>query len=142
MKPFYEDIISRIPEEPKWWDENGVPRYCEFEPGLQPYTDEAALVLIACQSCGREFKVSISVEYRHPSLTTCGDVQYGDPPNGCSYDDLGPCSGMAMSTDAQRILEFWSRRNPEHEWKRLPEFEVDARNGCLNLVKESKDPYG
>ena len=26
----YADIRSRIAEEPKWWDEEGVPRYCEF----------------------------------------------------------------------------------------------------------------
>jgi hypothetical protein len=28
----YSDITERIAETPKWWDENGVPRYAEFEP--------------------------------------------------------------------------------------------------------------
>ena len=32
MLPNYEDILSRIAEPPRWFDEQGVPRYCEFAP--------------------------------------------------------------------------------------------------------------
>jgi hypothetical protein len=32
MLQHYEDILSRIAEPPRWFDEQGVPRYCEFAP--------------------------------------------------------------------------------------------------------------
>jgi hypothetical protein len=28
----YDDILSRIAEEPTWFDEHAVPRYCTFAP--------------------------------------------------------------------------------------------------------------
>lgn len=31
MHASYSDITDRL-GEPQWWDENAVPRYCEFEP--------------------------------------------------------------------------------------------------------------
>jgi hypothetical protein len=30
MLPSYDDIKSRIDDDPKWYDENGVPRYDDF----------------------------------------------------------------------------------------------------------------
>lgn len=58
----YYDIRKRIDAEPKWWDENGVPRYDEFCPGdiANIYAEECALVLITCQNCVHEFKVAFS----------------------------------------------------------------------------------
>lgn len=58
----YYDIRKRIDAEPKWWDEHGVPRYDEFCPGelADIYAEEAALVLITCQSCAHEFQVAFS----------------------------------------------------------------------------------
>ena len=32
MFRYDSDITERIAETPKWWDENGAPRYMEFEP--------------------------------------------------------------------------------------------------------------
>jgi DNA-directed RNA polymerase subunit N (RpoN/RPB10) len=56
----YEDILSRIAEPPRWFDEQGVPRYCDFAPHhiANIYADECALLAIACQSCGRPFIVA------------------------------------------------------------------------------------
>jgi len=58
----YSDITNLIEEQPKWWDENGVPRYETFHPNLLPdiYADEAVLYLIECQNCKREFEVAES----------------------------------------------------------------------------------
>ena len=36
MKESYEDITSRIPESPSWYDQNGTPRYGEFSPERCP----------------------------------------------------------------------------------------------------------
>jgi hypothetical protein len=32
MLQHYEDILSRIAEPPRGFDEHGVPRYCDFAP--------------------------------------------------------------------------------------------------------------
>jgi len=62
VKRHYSDIISRIAEPPTWFDENGTPRYGPFSPDLLPdiYAVQACLLLIRCQNCGTEFKVSMS----------------------------------------------------------------------------------
>lgn len=58
MHPDYEDIISRIGEEPSWYMMNGVPRYGDFKPKeVSIYADYSALYLIGCQDCGKEFKI-------------------------------------------------------------------------------------
>ncbi|MEA1904451.1 MAG: hypothetical protein U9M97_01030 [Candidatus Hadarchaeota archaeon] len=36
MQANYSDIIERIQEEPRWYDENGTPRYSEFHPKYCP----------------------------------------------------------------------------------------------------------
>ena len=60
MYPIYRDIRSRL-GEPRWHDSHGVPRYDEFHPALlDVYAEYAALSLIRCQSCGREFHVGVS----------------------------------------------------------------------------------
>jgi hypothetical protein len=58
----YSDIRDRIDGEPMWFDERGVPRYCEFGPleTADIYADEALLMQIECQSCGQEFLVCLS----------------------------------------------------------------------------------
>jgi hypothetical protein len=61
MHQHYEDILSRIAEPPRWFDEDGVPRYCEFAPDriANIYADECALLAIECQSCARPFLVTL-----------------------------------------------------------------------------------
>lgn len=110
MKQNYVDIYSRIPESPKWYDENGVPRYSGFCPEdvADIYACEAALFLIECQGCGRQFTVAIS-EDRFLSGKIADSIQdscltYGDPPN------VGCCRvGASMTTETLRVLEYWKR---------------------------------
>src|ERR1700681_1058651 len=61
MLQHYEDILSRIAEPPRWFDEQGVPRYCDFAPDriANIHARECALLAIECQSCGRPFIVAL-----------------------------------------------------------------------------------
>jgi hypothetical protein len=58
----YSDITNLTDNNPLWYDENGVPRYCAFHPShlANIYAGEAALVLIECQGCRTEFWVAFS----------------------------------------------------------------------------------
>lgn len=52
----------RCVAKPLWWDEFGVPRFAPHSPLLCPVigATEVALILVACQSCAREFPVQMS----------------------------------------------------------------------------------
>ena len=115
----YRDILDRIPEPPKWFDERAVPRYCEFSPRkiANIYSRETALVLIKCQGCGTEFQVAFSEanltwdlwdtktqeKVRNISdLIKDGRLHYGDPPN------IDCCAGGAtMNSIPIKVLEYW-----------------------------------
>ena len=58
----YDDILSRIAEEPVWFDEHAVSRYCKFAPDnlANIYAGEAALAEVTCQVCKRLFRVAFS----------------------------------------------------------------------------------
>lgn len=150
MLHHYNDIRSRIPETPKWWDEQGVPRYCDFAPNecADIYAHEVALVDIACQACGRRFDVAFSFDdiiwrngkpEKRERFTpeTITNLHYGDPPNaGCCP------AGPTMNCDDLRVKEFWRKggdeftkpdeKNPNlrvclpgyFDWRRVPELEV------------------
>jgi hypothetical protein len=128
MKIAYTDIIDRISDPPKWWDANGVPRYCDFHPrhaGI--YIDVALLVLITCQACGRSFHVGITCARREGAEGLLkeaieGTIGYGDPPRGCC------AMGATMTPDVEKVIEAWSRLNSEREWRRVPEAEVLQRD--------------
>ena len=137
MLPDYQDIRSRIDEEPKWFDGNGVPRYCKFEPRrtCNIYAREVLLLEIACQSCGKRFHVETNwsrwgyipsylerIERetaRH--IKHGGDLDlrigWGDPPR---HDCKG--AGNVMTSDTIRIVEFWCKPSGG-EWERKPEYE-------------------
>lgn len=131
MHHHYNDITSRILAPPMWYDENAVPRYCDFAPDevADIYATEVALVEIACQDCGQRFNVAFSwdrVEWvkgvpRLHEAMTLADVKrlhYGDPPNaGCCP------AGPTMNCDDLRVLEFW-RKDEAFTWTRIPELEV------------------
>lgn len=113
MNYHYKDIRDLIDKEPEWWDENGVPRYCDFSILRIPdiYKNECALCLIACQGCGRRFRVALSENSmravdKRPSLAELIDkkqLEYGDPPN------IGCCpGGPTMSSDMLKIIEYWA----------------------------------
>jgi hypothetical protein len=132
MLHHYNDITSRIDSPPKWYDENGVPRYCDFAPDQTAdiYVDEAALVEIGCQNCGREFLVAFSrkradlgrLMRNQPYVTLAADIRanrvhYGDPPNaGCCP------SGPTMNCDDRRVIEYWRRDG--FDWTRDPSLEI------------------
>lgn len=52
MNADYSDILSRIKEEPIWWDMNAVPRFEQPDEDLKRY-----MAWIACQDCGKKFWV-------------------------------------------------------------------------------------
>jgi len=132
MKRYYTDIISRIPDAPEWFDENGTPRYDEFHPDLLPdiYAREACLLVVRCQACGTEFRVGMSwsqfdaVIRKERSLRdriASNEIEYGDPPN------MECCAaGPTMNSEPVRVLEFWE--SPRCEWERsCPELERDIK---------------
>jgi hypothetical protein len=144
----YADIRSLIPQEPDWWDEYAVPRYGSFAPNklADIYSDECALVMIACQACGHKFPVAFSSssmsrlreamargakepkDYEPFIKNTLLEqaviakaLHYGDPPN------INCCAGGAtMNCDDLKVLEFWRKEN--WDWKRHPELEVELED--------------
>lgn len=135
----YADIRSRISEEPKWFDVNGVPRYDEFHPNLGPniYADESVLFEICCQSCRQKFLVCLEADSMArrgddarglAAAVTSGALHYGDPPR---HGEVGGClSGDTMNCYDLRVMQFW--RKVEFEWARVPELEV--------TLPDSSDP--
>lgn len=130
MNHHYADILERIPDPPKWWDERAIPRFCAFHPSeiADIYADEAALLLIRCQSCGREFRVATSRStydrhvLRQPFLANdikANRITYGDPPNAHCCP-----AGPTMSAVEIRVLEYW-QKNHLFEWNRVDEYEID-----------------
>lgn len=122
MKADYMDIRSKVAGDPTWWDENGVPRYCPFGPHhvADIYCDEAALVEVACQSCGHRFCVALTRGRRHnlADQIRLRQAEYGDPPNtGCC------AAGATMNSVALRVLEYWCR-DVQHQWVRDPALEA------------------
>lgn len=132
MNACYADILDRIAEAPKWFDEHAVPRFDLFEPNkiANIYAYECALLLIACQSCGREFEVAMSrdaMDFTRGAEALAMQIakkaiHYGDPPN------VHCCaSGPTMNCDDIRVLEYWhSDADTGHEWKREPSCEVSV----------------
>lgn len=121
----YQDIRSRISEEPRWWDEAGVPRYCDPFPRhlADIYASEAVFAEIACQSCGERFVVAFSRSWRDmidggktlAEQIADDTIHYGDPPN------TGCCPGGAtMNSEFIRVLSLWIRdHNQTPSWRRV-----------------------
>lgn len=111
---YYEDILEKM-GEPAWWNEHAVPRYVDFNPRelASIYACECVLMEIACQGCGRVFKVAMSLgpldrdEWKNPY---CFPPHYGDPPNV----DCCP-AGATMNSDHIRVLGRWVWK--EGDWK-------------------------
>jgi len=131
MKAYYEDIRKRIKEEPKWFDENGVPRYDEFHPKLCPniYADEVVLMEIKCQACGRRFLVELNWDIHDemfrkvPSLEERiknNSIHYGDPP--IHLMDGEPCVGVTMNSVPLKVIQFW-KRSADKGWVRVKKLE-------------------
>lgn len=139
MWPDYTDIKSRL-GEPLWYDEHGVPRYEPFKPEMcDVYAEYAALMLVECQECGRQFMVAKTLnvldirEFQQarreflPTAASIGAFHYGDPPRHESDESGDDCvAGVTMNVITRKILEFWHLDKEQFAWKRLPEREVDV----------------
>lgn len=110
MHHHHRDILSRIAEPPRWFDENGVPRFDDFDPDTMAniYAKECVLMVIRCQACGVAFEVALDARAAFQNLPSpetsgfqalakiirSGELHDGDPPN------VGCCSaGPAMNSD-------------------------------------------
>lgn len=133
MGAAYEDILERC-GQPLWYDEAGAPRYAPFHPDLcnNPYAKQAALLRIACQQCGMEFRVAYTVGPwegdRFVRALQAGTWHAGDPPRHGhylkgAYDWNNDCSaGSTMNCEDLEVIEFWVRDHL-HGWKRVSELE-------------------
>lgn len=140
VKQNYSDIMSRIKDDPAWWDANGVPRWCDYHPssGASIYATESALVEIACQACFKIFLCEVSWDQytlawtgkKFPSLSEdLEGLAYGDPPN------MGCCpAGPTMTSVSLRVHQFWARENGM--WKRQPQNEIEIQK-LENYFKEN-----
>ncbi len=125
----YNDIKSRINEEPKWYTPQGVPRYCDFRPeetGI--YSKYALLVEIECQACRKRFMVGEGYTRENFNAIINGDEEnflndlnkilafyhYGDPPrHDCER------GGETMNCHDIRFVEVWEQQY-NTETRKLP----------------------
>lgn len=134
----YNDIISRISEQPVWWLE-GVPRYDKFKPqDVNVYAKEVLLVHVRCL-CDKDYHIGLfRSEYLigksfSQHLTFNRDLPLlGDPPNAC-------CSPSANAIGIG-ILEFWEC-GTDYVWKRLPEFERSLLVGEHEIIEDHQEAW-
>ena len=144
----YDDILDRA-GEPVWWDERGVPRYCAFSPMRcnDIYTDEAVLIAIECQNCGRpSLKAYTQGGWarvnRNIGRWLRDDIRDrsfdgGDPPNYCCG------AGASEGATLKHVVEYWARHDPifvenglvtsgkYSEWKRDPAYEISLEGNVM-----------
>lgn len=124
MHNHYQDLL--VLGEPRWWDENVVPRYCEPHPenSANIYADEFMLETIECQNCGRRFLVASSESKSQRFVRLNGECDFdapifdpsdgaycGDPPN------IDCCaSGPTMTSNQVCVESIW-RKNKDYEWE-------------------------
>jgi len=152
MYPLYKDILALTDKEPDWFDDNGVPRYAKFEPGMMDiYSKEECLLSIKCQSCGELFKVGFCWDFGMTSLyipieqnetaeewaervkkhslkeqICAGRIHYGDAPRHDGCNGRG-CAGDTMNCEDIAVLEFWEKK--DFNWVRVPELEILLPDG-------------
>lgn len=117
MKPYYNDIISRIKEEPKWYDMNGTPRYSDISPSncSDIYADDVAFIKIECAVCKRVFIVEIHSRSYDSVRVSSEGISYGDPPaHSLYYNDCS--SGDVQASNVIDIIGLW-RKDHKRRWK-------------------------
>jgi hypothetical protein len=127
MHTHYEDILSNVPLEPLWFDENAVPRFCDFAPDklANIYADECVLMRISCQVCATRLLVAMSGSRGKLARTLSEQIErheihFGDPPN------IQCCaSGPTMNSVPRLVLEYWKRGLKAPQWERDPTLERD-----------------
>lgn len=128
----YHDIRDKIAEEPKWHDENGVPRYCDFahDECANIYAQKVWFFEIACQSCGQRFKVVQSWDWGNEYHKDKDEMKEAELKDGGCYGDApwhetdrGICSGTTMSVMFVRFIEIWVQGvyGAAHQWKKIDE---------------------
>jgi len=136
MKSNYLDIIEAAGDkEVFWYDQNGVPRFVEFNPKLcsNIYAEYVFLLLISCQACGKQFKVEMNFGYFDHVPDRPGNLHYGDPP-------VHDCVGDTMNCWDLVILEAWKkvpiRELSGDRWQRATDAEGpmdDVLNGDASI---------
>ena len=124
MHTDYNDIKSRISEEPAWYDSNGVPRYGEFSVKACPsiYANQVVLLRIACQVCKKEFDVEMHGDWCNP-IEYPQKLHYGDPP-------AHNCTGDSMNCVDLEVLQVWvCDRGKSRKWERYVQYEGWTENG-------------
>ena len=109
MKACYSDLVERL-GDPRWWDENGVPRYAEFSPDqvANPYARQAALVQFACPRCRALVVCAVSSPEIDLDIQTDLSVR-----RGALYGLLPHfkhCKEIAVG-DLVGVKEVWRRRD-------------------------------
>jgi hypothetical protein len=138
----YRDIIEAVGREPLWFDEQRVPRFVPYQPGLAAHwrADERALLLVCCQACRREFRVAFSATRGVPiagsqrtglaALIIERQIRYGDPPN-LPCCEVGPFTSVVEL----RVLEYWRVKESGNGFERLQQYE-------RNIVSPHMQEYG
>lgn len=130
MKPSYEDIhrvAATAGVQPLWFDQDGVPRFDEFDPDmLGVYDDFSILAAIQCQNCALSFWVGCGyMKYPLGPLVTnriltieqvVERFHYGDPPRH-------GCVGDTMSSITLELLEVWEKSRSTYGWMRRHDLE-------------------
>lgn len=146
-----------------WHDENAVPRWVPFKPGLQDvYADVEALFEVKCQGCGETFMcagfwshmpkphyVAKGEEqdiFKHVKWNAEG-TEYG-PAAEPTTEDTGwiswgdapwhgeyQCSGTTMTTCILRIAEYWERKM--FDWRRRPDLELKYEDDFAETTPSS-----
>lgn len=71
MNIAFKDILNLTKKKPKWYDYRGVPRFCKFTPDSfsNLYANTVALIEVACQNCGKKYKVAVGYSAHESSLS-------------------------------------------------------------------------
>ncbi len=122
MHANYMDIRARVAQYPRWFDENGAPRYGVFRPEDSPniYAGECALVRARCTECGEQFSIEVNGGVFRAwgvleRLLVEGELEVGSPP-------WHGCRGDARDAVPITVLEFWGRGEGAI-WRRLTRLE-------------------
>ena len=117
----YRDIRSKL-GTPAWFDEHGVPRYCEFRPTnlANIYATEAVLFLVGCQVCGKGFLVAMS------RCVSCYKRPDREQRPRLWRSAKRGLRNASMSSVPQSVLQYWSRPQMG-DWRQDHRLEVRIR---------------
>jgi hypothetical protein len=111
MKQDYSDILQAAKGvSPKWWTQDGVPRFCDPDPDrLSGGGKQVFLLQVKCQSCGHAYVVEHVVGYEEPEIDDTEQLEwaYGDPPLA---EDPCCSTGYSMNTYTAVVLRAYERR--------------------------------